>query len=105
MPDDAAIEQRLDRVELLVARHLWIDSMQLPQANLLDPESMAAGIRLLDQIFRPSQRCPAIRSGPGEARLGGNEDVPIWVQRLTDQFLGDVGAVRVGGVDEIDVEF
>src|SRR6202042_597020 len=67
MPNDAAIDQRLDCAELLVARHLWINSMQLPQANLLDAQSMAAGIGLLNQIFRPSERRPAIRPRPDEA--------------------------------------
>src|ERR1700677_2199376 len=35
MADDALVEQRLDRAELLVPRHAWIDAVQLPEIDLL----------------------------------------------------------------------
>ena len=78
--------------------------MQLPQADRLDAEPAPAGVRLLDQIFRPPQRDPLVGAGAREAGLGGDENRSVGMQRLADQFLGDVGAVGIGGVDEIDAE-
>ena len=64
MADDAVVEQRLDRAELLVARHLRIDAVQLPQIDLLDAELLQAldAPRWRRYSGRPSG---AQRSGPG----------------------------------------
>jgi hypothetical protein len=45
--DDPFIQQRLDRSELLVARHFRVDAVQLPEPDLLQPELFAAFDRLL----------------------------------------------------------
>ena len=45
---------------------------------------------------------PPVRSGARQARLGRDAHVPVRVQRLADEALGDVRAVRVGRVDEVD---
>ncbi len=92
-------EKRLDGAELLVARHLRVDAVQLPKADLLDTEPAAAEMRLLDQI---SGRPNGI-TDPGPVRvaaLGRNEDACEGMQRLADQLLGDAGPVGIGGVDK-----
>ena len=68
------------------------------------PEAAQAQLGLLAQILRAAQRVPLARPGPHEAGLGGDHDAVVRVQRLADQFLADVGAVRVGGVEEVDAE-
>ena len=56
MTDDAVIEQRLDRAELLIARHLGIDAVQLPKPDLLHPELLAGSLSasLRSHSGRPS---------------------------------------------------
>ena len=43
-----------------------------------------------------------VRSRPG---LGRDDQAVVGMQRLADDLLGDVRAVGVGGVDEVDAEF
>ena len=104
MADDAVVDQHFDGAELFLARHLWIDAMQLPQADLLDAEAEAARMRLLDQILGPSQRDPPTRGGPHQTGLGGDEHVRVGGQRLANELLGDVRAVRIGSVYEVHAE-
>ena len=60
-----------------------------------------------------SRRCsgravarPPARTGPNKAALGGDQQVVrVRVERLGDQLLADIRAVRVGGVDQVDAEF
>ena len=61
VPDDAVIEHRSDRGELLLARDLRINAMQLPEPDLLDAELLAAPDRLLAEIARVSIGLPACR--------------------------------------------
>lgn len=104
MLDDPIIEQRLHRGELLVARHLRVDAVQLPQPDPLDPELLAALDRLLAQIIRAPVHLPDARARPPEPSLGGNQDAVIRVERFADEPLGDVRPIGIRGVDEIDAE-
>ena len=78
--------------------------MQLPEIDRFDPQPPAAGVRLLDQVFRPSQRNPDIRPGARQAALSGDMDRPIRVQRLVNERLGKIRTVGIGGVDEVDAK-
>src|SRR5262245_56198155 len=68
-------EQRLDRAELFIARHLGVDAVQLPKADLLHPELFAALERFLQHA--------AIR-----------------MERFADELFGHVGPVGICGIDE-----
>ena len=49
---------------------------------------------------------PDAGSMAGPADLGGDEQIfGIRIQRLGDKFLGDEGAIGVGGIDEVDAQF
>src|SRR6185437_7655653 len=102
--DDLVLDQRGDGVELLARRHFRIDAMQLPQVDDLDAEAPAARMRLLDQIFRPAERNPDVRAGASEPALGRDMDLAIRSKRFPNELLGEIGAVRIGGVDEVDAE-
>src|SRR6476660_10028924 len=104
MTDDAVIEQRLDRAELLIARHLGVDAVQLPKPNLLHPELLAALERLLAQPLRPPIHLPYAGARALEPSLGGDQNAAIRLERLADELLGHVGPVRIGGIDEVDAE-
>lgn len=99
---DAFIDQRLDNTELLVARHLWIDPMQLPQPNLFDTEIAQALFRLKVQIFGSPRRRPHIGPLPCEAGLSRDKNISVWMQRLSDQKLRYIGAVRICRIHKID---
>jgi len=56
--NDAVIEQRLHRIELLVRRHLRIDAMKLPKLVLLDAETLQAALGVGDQFFGAAVLAP-----------------------------------------------
>ncbi len=73
MADDAVIEQRFDGGELLVARHLGVDAVKLPEPDLLDAELLQTFQRFLAQIFGTPIHLPDARPGTSEPRLGGDQ--------------------------------
>ena len=70
----------------------------------LDAEPPAARVRLLDQIFRPAERNPDVRAGSREAALGPDMDLAVRRKSFPDQLFGKIGAIGIGGVDEVDAE-
>ena len=79
--------------------------MQLPQADPVDAELPPAADRLLAQILGTAVGNPDIGTAARQPALRRNQvDASIRVQRFVDELLGDVGAVGIGGVDEIDPE-
>src|SRR5215813_9876504 len=104
MANDAVVQQSAHRAELFVARHSRIDPMKLPQIDLLDAELLETAFGLRNQIRRPSIRDPLIRSRTGEASLGGDQQSPVRMKRLANQYLRHIGAVAVGRVDEVDAD-
>ena len=56
----------------------------------------------LRQLGRALRRVPRCVRAPHRTHLGHNRYVPIRVQRLTDDLIGDMRAVEVAGVDVID---
>src|SRR5690606_30846399 len=95
-----------DRVKLLLARHLGIDAMELPQVDLLDPETLEAALKPLPQRFRAAIDPPCVRPGPLKPGLGRDDEaVGIGVKGLADQLLADMRPIAFSGVDEVDAEF
>jgi hypothetical protein len=43
-------------------------------------------MRLLDEIFRPAERNPDVRTGAGEPTLGRDMDLAIRRERLVNEF-------------------
>ena len=102
--DDPLVEQRGDGRELLVARHLRIDAVELPQVDHVDAETPAAEMGLLDEIFRAADSGPVVRAGAGESALGGDDHAGrVGVKGLVDEEFRDLGAIGIGRIDEIDV--
>ena len=87
--------------ELFVCGNLGIDSVELPQVDPVQLQSLQAGLELATKVFGPSILDPAIRTGALEAALGGDDQAGIGVQSLCDQLLGDVRAIGIGGIKEV----
>src|SRR2546430_8333423 len=90
--------------ELLLARDLGVDAVQLPQVDGLDAEPAHAHEAALAQVLRASEFRPEAWAVARKAALRRDVDAVKRMQRLVDQFLGVLRAVCVGGVDEIDAE-
>ena len=100
----ALVAQFPERPELVVGGNRGVDPVQLEQVDAVDAQ---AGRLPSHWLRRYSGRPQAAHwPGPaGEPGLGGDlERIRIGVQRLTDQFLGHVGTVGVGGVDQVDAQ-
>ena len=79
---------------LVLQRDVRVDAVQLKQRDLLKAKGAQAPLALLAQVLGPPVRPPHARAGPGQARLGGDDEVGrVGVQRLPDQLLGDGGPV------------
>ena len=104
MGNDALVEKLAHRAELLVARHFRIDAMQLPEIDPLDAEFGKTLLGLTDQIIRTAVGRPLVRAATGEATLGGDQQSLVGGESFADQLLGNVGAVAVGGIDEVDAD-
>jgi len=102
--DLALLLHLLEHAELLLARDVGVDAVQLPQVDLIDAEAPQAHLAALPQIVGAPTDRPLTRAGAQKAGLRGELDAVIGMQRLGDELLGDVGAVGLGGVDEVDTE-
>jgi hypothetical protein len=67
--------------------------------------SLQAHLELLTQIAGKPERYPDIGTGAQQPGLGRDHQiVGVRRKRFSNQFLGDIGTVGVGGVDEVDAE-
>jgi hypothetical protein len=89
--DDAIILQRLDGLELLVAWHFWIDAVELPKLDLLEPKPFPAPDSLLPQVFRAAIPLPGTSPGSPQSTFCGNEHGVIGIENFADELLGDSG--------------
>ena len=78
--------------------------MQLPQPDLVHAQLAAAFMRLGDQMLGPAVDVPHVGTTAGESGLGGDQKPVIGMQRLADQLFGNIRAIGIGGVDEIDAQ-
>src|SRR5690242_20363065 len=98
MANDPILLKRLDRSELIGARHFRIDAVQLPESDLLQPEPFAAFDCLLTQIFGATIAFPLTRTGSPQTRLGSDKNTVIRMKCLADELLGDMGPIGIRGV-------
>src|SRR5262249_39206491 len=102
--DLALVLEFLHEPELLLARDLGVDAVQLPQVDGLDTEPPQAHEATLAQVLRATDLCPDTWAVACKAALRRNVDAIEWVQGFVDEVLGVLGSVGVGGVDEVDAE-
>ena len=79
------------RGELLVARHLRIHPVQLPEVDPLDAELLAAALGLGDQVVGVALLVPDVRAAAGQPPLVAMTRPSIGVERLADQLLRTSG--------------
>jgi hypothetical protein len=86
--------------QLVLERHLRVDSVQLEEMDALKSKSPEAHLGLLAQILRPGEGMPFIGPSAKKPSLRGDHQLGgVWVQRPADQLFADIRAVRVRGVD------
>ena len=97
--------QIAEDAELVRCGNGRVDAVELEQVDPLDAEPAQAHLAFLPQILGPAQRRPLVRPRPCQPSLrGDDESGRVRMQRLADQILADVRAVRVRGVDQVDAE-
>ncbi len=115
-PDPAdlpLVAERDHRPELLLQRDgtgvlaaaVLVHPAQVDGGQLLGVQAAQVGLHVLAQLLGPLGRDPATARVAAGADLGDEREVVgVRVQRLTDQGVGDVGAVVLGGVDVVHAE-
>src|SRR5262249_42985676 len=78
--------------------------MELPEIDALDAELLETALGLPNEVLGMSVGHPASWPRPSESSLGGDQESFIGVERFADQVLGDVRAVAIGRVDEVDAD-
>ena len=95
MANDAVVKESAHSAELFVARDSRIDSMELPEIDLLDAESPEAAFGLCNQIRGTSIGNPLVGTRTRQTRLGSDKQPFIGVKGLADQFLRNIGINRL----------
>jgi len=85
MADQPFLLHLCDDAELLVARHLGIDAVELPELDALLLQPTQTHHHALAQVFRPADQLPAVRPAAREAAFGGDDHVLAGRQRLGGQ--------------------
>jgi hypothetical protein len=80
-----------DGAELLIRRHLGVDSMELPEVDSVQSEPLETSLQLSAQELGPPVLHPLIRSRPPEPTLGRDHQARVRVQRLGDELLATCG--------------
>jgi hypothetical protein len=102
--DLALVLQLLEQAELLLARHVRVDAVQLPEVDRVEAETAQAHLAALAQeVGAPADR-PSARPGAQQAGLRRDREAVVGVQCIGDELLGDVGPVGLGRVDEVDAQ-
>ena len=82
-----------------------VDAVKLVEVDLLDFEALEAAVEGDFEVLGAGIDGPLARAGAEQAALGGDDDAGgIRVQGFGNQLFRHVGAVAVGGVDEVDAE-
>jgi hypothetical protein len=103
--DLALVLKLLERADGVLVGHLRIGRMQLVQVDPVELQPPQAGLAAFLQALRPGVARPLAGAGPPQAALGGDHEAGgVGMQRLGDQVLAHLGAVRVGRVDQVDAE-
>jgi hypothetical protein len=103
--DLALLLQAFDDAEGVFERSLGVDAVKLPEIEALELEAAKAHFDLLVEVFGAGYWEPLVGALAGEAGLGGDDDtLGVGREGFADETLGDLGAVGVGGVDEVDAE-
>jgi hypothetical protein len=77
--------------------------MELIQGDLVQPQASQAALARLPQMFRPAVGIPPSGARAYESTLGRDDQIlRVRMERLGDELLAHVRAVRVRSVDEID---
>jgi hypothetical protein len=104
VPDLALSDQLLHRAGDVLDRDVRIDAMLVEQVDGVDAESLARGLGDTSNLLRPAVEADGLAGVrvdlPSELR-GDHHASTERLQRLADEFLVDVRAVDLGGVEDV----
>src|SRR5215207_5117064 len=104
VPDLALVPQLRQEPDRVLEGYFGIGPVELVEVYALHLEPLQAALARLAQVLRAPVGDPPA-TGPRVAALGGDDQViRVRVQRLGDQTLGDLGAVGIGGIDEVHAQ-
>ena len=94
-----------ERADRLGVGDLRVGGMELVELDCLDSEPLDRKFALLAQVDRVAVGVPFVRPAAGKATLrGDHQPLRVRRKRLADQVLVGLRAIRVRGIDEVDVE-
>jgi len=94
-----------ERADGFLERNDGIGNVELIDINAVELQAFEAAFDGLAKMSGSGVMGPLIGAGTVPATLGGNDEAGrIRMQGLSDEFFADIGAVRIGGVNEIDAE-
>ncbi len=103
--DLALVEELLEDSHLVLEGHVRVDPVELVEIDALELEAAQAPLAGFPQVLRPAVGLPLARPGADQAALGGDhQPLRVRMEGLGDELLGDLRAVGVGGVDEVDAQ-
>ena len=80
--------------------------MELIDIDSIQPQPFQAALNRAFKMFGTGVVRPLRRADTLPSTFGGDHDsLRIGGQSLSDDFFGNIGAVGIGGVDEIHAEF
>ena len=88
----------------LLDRNRGVDRVQLIQGHTLDAQAPQAALAGRAQVLGPAVTRPEARATPCKASLGRHHDAFVRVQRLCHEPLAHLRAVRVGRIEEVDLQ-
>jgi len=103
--DEAVLLGFLQEFQRVLERHLGVDAVQLVEVNLIELEAFEAAVQHFLQVLGAGINGPHVGPGAQQPALGADDQALfVRVQRLGNQFFRHVGAVAVGGVDEVNAQ-
>src|SRR5712671_2751219 len=88
-----------------LVRNIRIGAVKLIDIDLFDPQTLEAPLTCGAEVLGTPVRYPLPWPWTDEPAFGGDHELlRIRIQGLGDQSLTDLGAVGIGGVDEVDAE-
>ncbi len=106
MADLALLLCVFQRAEGVGERNGGVDAMELVKVDAIEPEVAQGELELLLQVVGATAGLGFGGALAGEAALGGYDETGgVGVKGLGNQLFGDLRAVGVGGVEEVDAEF
>ncbi len=91
--------------DLIFQINLGIDPVELIKVDAVHLEAPKAPFARLSQVLRASVFDPPSWSRPNQTAFGRDDHTcRVWMERLSNQAFGDIGAIGVGGIEKVNAQ-